>query len=353
MPRVVLSTSSKKSCILLLLLPSLVSAFFVRTPLPMSTVLSHSRRTVSCMAASTSPATKLRNLLQQNDILIMPCCYDGLTARLVEQHGFPLTFMTGFGVSAARGHPDTQLLSYAEMVDNARQISEALHTIPCIGDGDTGYGNAVNVKRTVGGYAQAGLAGIMIEDQVAPKKCGHTKGKSCVSREEAFARVQAAVDARNEGADILIMARTDARAGLGMDEAIYRCQKFREIGADITFLEAPHSEEEMRRYCQEVEGPKLANMLQNGRTPVLPPAKLQEMGYTIVAYPLALLSAGIKAMRTVLTLAKDGKEFEHLLADFEETKAVVGFPAYYAAEEKAAADIEAFGRVEEARRDGK
>src|SRR6056297_684580 len=200
MPRVVLSTSSKKSCILLLLLPSLVSAFFVRTPLPMSTVLSHSRRTVSCMAASTSPATKLRNLLQQNDILIMPCCYDGLTARLVEQHGFPLTFMTGFGVSAARGHPDTQLLSYAEMVDNARQISEALHTIPCIGDGDTGYGNAVNVKRTVGGYAQAGLAGIMIEDQVAPKKCGHTKGKSCVSREEAFARVQAAVDARNEGA---------------------------------------------------------------------------------------------------------------------------------------------------------
>ena len=190
----------------------------------------------------------------------------------------------------------------------------------------------------------------MLEDQVAPKKCGHTKGKSCVSREEAFGRVQAAVEARNAGADILIMARTDARAGLGMDEAIYRCQKFREFGADITFLEAPHSVEEMERYCREVDGPKMANMLQNGKTPTLSPKELEAIGYDIVAYPLALLSAGIKAMNAALALVKEGKEFEHLLADFEETKAVAGFPEYYVEEDRATDNIERFRVAEEGKK---
>ena len=141
-------------------------------------------------------------------------------------------------------------------------------------DGDTGYGNAMNVHRTVAGYAQVGVSAVMIEDQVSPKRCGHTQGKAVVSREEAFARVAAAVDARNEGADILILARTDANTTHGLDEAIERCQRFRELGADITFLEAPTSEEEMVRYCEAVEGPKLANMLEGGHTPLLPPAEL-------------------------------------------------------------------------------
>ncbi|CAM9327744.1 unnamed protein product, partial [Choristocarpus tenellus] len=212
--------------------------------------------------SAPSSTQKLQELLKKDDILIMPCCYDGLTARLVESAGFPLTFMTGFGVSGAHGMPDTQLLSYGEMLASASNICSALNDIPCIGDGDTGYGNAINVKRTVKGYAQVGMAGIMIEDQVSPKRCGHTRGKTVVGRDEACSRVQAAVDSREEGADILIMARTDARAGLGMEEALERCRDFRKIGADITFLEAPQSIEEMHRFCNEVDGPKLANMLE-------------------------------------------------------------------------------------------
>lgn len=160
--------------------------------------------------------------------------------------------MTGFGVSATYGLPDTGLVSAGEMVASAGVVCGALQRIPCIGDGDTGYGNAVNVKRTVKQYVQAGLAGIMLEDQLAPKRCGHTKGKSVVSREEACSRIKAAVDARNEGADIVILARTDARATLGLDEAIERLKLFKQLGADWTFLEAPQSVEEMRRYCQEV-----------------------------------------------------------------------------------------------------
>mmetsp|Transcript_41810 Transcript_41810/g.130984 ORF Transcript_41810/g.130984 Transcript_41810/m.130984 type:complete len:304 (+) Transcript_41810:224-1135(+) len=264
-------------------------------------------------AAALSPANRLRGLLSDPNrkILSMPCCYDGLTAKLVARAGFPLTFMTGFGVSAARGFPDTGLVSYAEMEASARDITAALrpYGIPCIGDGDTGYGNAINVKRTVQGYAATGLAAIMIEDQVAPKRCGHTKGKSVTNREEAFSRVQAACDARDElvaqGAnDILILARTDARGPLGLDEAIERCQKFREIGADITFLEAPQTVEEMRRYCTEVTGPKLANMLEQGKTPILSPAELADVGFSIAAYPLTLLSAAIKAQENALALLK-------------------------------------------------
>jgi 2-methylisocitrate lyase-like PEP mutase family enzyme len=152
----------------------------------------------------------------------MPCCWDALSARLIERAGFPLTFMSGFAVSAARlALPDTQLISYAEMLDQGRSICDAVQ-IPVIGDADTGYGNAVNVKRTVTGYARAGFAAAMIEDQLAPKRCGHTRGKDVVSRGEAIARIQAAVDARDEGAGVLILARTDAAAVHGLDEAIAR-----------------------------------------------------------------------------------------------------------------------------------
>ena len=147
-----------------------------------------------------------------------------------------------------------------------------------IGDGDTGFGSAQNIKRTVHGYARAGFAAIMLEDQVAPKRCGHTEGKSVVGRDEALTRIRAAVDARDEGAGILIMARTDARACISLEEAIERCRMFREIGADITFLEAPLDEAEMRRYCEEVDGPKMANLIEGGKTPNLPPRQLEAAG---------------------------------------------------------------------------
>lgn len=282
-------------------------------------------------------ADRLRELLDSPDILVIPGCYDALSTKLIERAGFPAAFMSGFAVSAARiGMPDTGLISYAEMVDQGRNICSTV-TIPIFGDGDTGYGNAVNVRRTVQGYAQAGFACIMIEDQVSPKRCGHTRGKQTVSQGEAFARIQAAVDARDEGVDILIMARTDANATMGLEEAIFRARKFVEIGADITFLEAPLNEEEMRAYCKEVPGLRMANMVEQGDTPILSPARLQEIGYKIVAYPLTLMLSGIQAMEDALSALKRGNR-PGALADFVHLREIVGFPEYYQAEQKYATE---------------
>lgn len=279
----------------------------------------------------SSPAARLRAILERPGILTMPGCHDAMSARLIEEAGFDIGFMSGFAVSADRlGLPDTGLISYGELVDQGRNICRAV-SIPLFGDGDTGFGNAMNIKRTVQGYADAGFACIMLEDQVAPKRCGHTQGKAVVSRDEAALRIRAAVDARAEGPDILIMARTDARATEGLDEAIERCRMFRELGADITFLEAPTSEDEMRRYCAAVEGPKMANMIEHGKTPVLPPAQLEAIGYKIAVYPLTLLNVSIAAMREALAALRAGRQPEQVM-DFEALKSAVGFPAYYAEE---------------------
>lgn len=278
-----------------------------------------------------SPADRLRTLLNRPGILTMPGCYDAMSARLVEAAGFELAFMSGFAVSAARlAMPDTGLISYAELVDQGQNICRAV-SIPVIGDGDTGFGSAQNVKRTVQGYASAGFACIMLEDQVAPKRCGHTEGKSVVGRDEALMRVRAAVDARQAGADILIMARTDARACVDLDEAIARCRAFRDIGADITFLEAPLNELEMRRYCAEVDGPKMANLIEGGKTPLLPIEDLAAIGYTIAVYPLTLLNVSIDAMRRALREMRAGKRASAAM-DFDALKGAVGFPEYYAEE---------------------
>ena len=280
----------------------------------------------------TSPAGKLRALLDEPRLHVMPCCFDALSARLIERAGFGLTFMSGFAVSAARlGLPDTGLISYGEMLDQGRNICAAVE-IPVIGDADTGYGNAINVKRTVRGYAQAGFACAMIEDQLAPKRCGHTRGKQVVERAEALARIEAAVDAREEGADILVMARTDARATLGLDEAIERAKAFAGLGADLVFVEAPRDEAEMARVCAEVPAPQMANMVEQGETPNLPPARLEELGYRLAAYPLTLLSAAIKAMEEALAEMAAGRHPRALLKDFADLREVVGFENYYAAE---------------------
>ncbi|MBL4690427.1 MAG: isocitrate lyase/PEP mutase family protein [Rhodospirillales bacterium] len=284
-----------------------------------------------------SKTDKLDALLAEPGALVLPGCYDAMSARLIERAGYKGAFMGGFAVSAARlAEPDTGLISYAEMVDQGRNICAAVD-FPVIGDGDTGYGNAVNVGRTVRGYAQAGFACVMIEDQVAPKKCGHTRGKQVVGRDEAFGRIQAAVDARNNGADILIMARTDANATDGMDEAIVRAQTFAEIGADITFLEAPRNEDEMRRYCSDVPGPKMANMVEGGDTPFLAPGELEAIGYKVVIYPITLMLAGMQAMESALKTMQGGSHPD-TLAEFSHLRDVVGFPAYYDAEKKYAAD---------------
>ena len=278
-----------------------------------------------------TPAERLHALLERPGILVMPGCHDAMSARLIEEAGFELGFMSGFAVSAARlGMPDTGLISYGELAEQGQNICRAV-SIPMIGDGDTGFGSAQNIKRTVQGYARAGFAAIMLEDQVAPKRCGHTEGKAVVGRDEALTRIRAAVDARDEGADILIMARTDARACISLEEAIERCRMFREIGADITFLEAPLNEDEMRRYCEEVDGPKMANLIEGGKTPNLPPRQLEALGYKIAVYPLTLLNVSIQAMREALvSLARS--ERPPAAMDFEELKKAVGFPDYYAEE---------------------
>lgn len=263
----------------------------------------------------------------------MPCCFDALSATLIEQAGFTLTFMSGFAVAATRlGQPDTGLISYGEMAAQGRDICASVN-IPVIGDGDTGYGNAMNVKRTVAGYARAGFAGVMIEDQAWPKRCGHVGGKQVVERHEALQRIKAAVDCRVEGADICIMARTDARATHGLDEAICRAKSFAEAGADITFVEAPRTVAEMARVAREIPGPTMANMLEHGQTPLLPPADLEAMGFKIAAYPLTLLFAAVKAMQEALAAIRAGQTHDNGVS-FDQLKAIIGLPGYLAEEKR-------------------
>ena len=276
-----------------------------------------------------SPADRLRALLAEDRLQIMPCCFDALSAKLIEQQGFGLTFMSGFAASAARiGAPDLGLMSYGEVVDQIGNITQAID-IPMIADGDTGYGNAMNVKRTVRGFARAGAAAVMIEDQVAPKRCGHTPGKAVVERTEAFDRIRAAVDAREEGADILILARTDARREFGMSEAIERAQKFHDLGADILFVEAPESEAELRIIGSELPGPLMANMLEGGQTPDEPYQVLEDMGYRLAAYPLSLMAAAMQAMVTVLEDLRTQHSREGHMMDFVELRRRIGFDDYY------------------------
>jgi 2-methylisocitrate lyase-like PEP mutase family enzyme len=276
-----------------------------------------------------SPADTLRKLLAQPKLHVMPCCFDALSARLIEQAGFDLTFMSGFAASASRiGQPDLGLMSYGEVLDQARNITDAV-CIPLIADGDTGYGNAMNVRRTVAGMAKAGAAAVMIEDQVAPKRCGHTPGKAVVPREEAFDRIRAAVDAREAGADILILARTDARHEHGLGEAIARAARFRELGADILFVEAPKTVAEMTEICRELPGPKMANIVEGGETPDLPHAELEAIGYAIAAYPLTLMASAMKAMVTTLEDLKTDRPRTPELMDFKELRERIGFNDYY------------------------
>ena len=282
------------------------------------------------MSMQAKRVKQLRNLLRTDKFIIMPCCYDGFTAKLIGQSGFDVSFMSGFGVSAVRlGLPDTGLISYGEMVDQAQNICN-ISNIPVICDGDTGYGNPANVKRTVHGYIRAGAAGIMIEDQVSPKRCGHTKGKDVVDRETAFARIRAATEARNEAEenddDIVIMARTDAGAVHGLDEALFRAEKFIHLGADIIFIEAPRTKEEMKK-IGELGGCQMANMVEHGVTPLLPPAELESLGYRIAAYPLTLLSTAAFAMKKALAGLKEGIFPDEILS-FTDLQAIVGFPEY-------------------------
>ncbi|OMO88057.1 Pyruvate/Phosphoenolpyruvate kinase [Corchorus capsularis] len=292
----------------------------------------------ACLGERNPPAKALRQILELPGIHQGPACFDGLSAKLVQRAGFQYCFTSGFSISAARlGLPDTGFLSYGEMVDQGQQITQAV-SIPVIGDGDNGYGNAMNVKRTVKGYIRAGFAGIILEDQVSPKACGHTQGRKVVSREEAVMRIKAAVDARKEsGSDIVIVARTDSRQALSLEESLWRSRAFADAGADVLFIDALASKEEMKAFC-EVSPlvPKMANMLEGGgKTPILNPLELEEIGYKLVAYPLSLMGVSIRAMQDALTALKGGRIPPPVsMPSFEEIKDVLGFNDYYEEEKK-------------------
>ena len=283
---------------------------------------------------SKDKASKLKEHIDSEGIIVMPGCFDSLSAKLIEKEGLQVGFMSGFSVSSTRlGMPDTGLISFSEMVDQVRNICNST-SIPIIFDGDTGYGNSVNVFRTVRGYADAGAAGVMIEDQKWPKKCGHTKGKDVIDLQEAKSRIKAAVDASNYGGkDILIMARTDAIATRGLDDAIARMKIFSEIGADILFIEAVKSKNDMKRILKEVPGHHMINLIEDGDTPLLEINELEEIGYKIAVMPLTLMSASVKTMQECLKNMKN-KIYNTNVTKFSDLRDIVGFNEYYEIEDK-------------------
>jgi 2-methylisocitrate lyase-like PEP mutase family enzyme len=282
-----------------------------------------------------SAAARLRELMHKPGLIQAPGCYDAFSARLIEQAGFDVAYLTGFGSSAAvLGMPDTGLMTFTEMATHAGNIAAALK-IPLIADADTGYGNAINTYRTVRAYARADVAAIQLEDQVAPKKCGHTRGKQIIPLGEMLGKLRAAVDARAER-DIVLIARTDARAVSGFEEALERCLAFQEAGVDIVFLEAPETETEMELACRRIKAPLLANLVEGGKTPFLSRHRLEAIGFKIAIYPVTLLLTAGQAMRQQAALLRRQADFGPNAGQmtFEELKTVVGFPEYYAQEER-------------------
>lgn len=273
---------------------------------------------------------RLRALLDSGQTVVAPGAFDPLAARLVEEAGFAAVYMTGFGTSAALlGRPDVGLLTMTEMADNAGRIAACVD-IPVIADADTGYGNPLNVIRTVGAFETAGVAGIHIEDQVAPKKCGHMEGKLVISAEEMAQKVRAAVDARSDP-DFVIIARTDARAVEGLDSALDRGRRYRDAGADALFIEALVSEAEIEAAVLSFpDVPLLFNWAEGGKTPPVGLDRLSELGYRIVIFPIATLLAATAAMRRILAeIAVAGTPAAALsaLPAFGEFNDFIGLPA--------------------------
>ena len=272
-------------------------------------------------------APRLGELLRGREPILAPGAYDALTARLIEQAGFPAIYMTGFGTSASLlGRPDTGLLTMSQMVDNARRIAQAVD-VPVIADADTGYGNPLNVIRTVQEYELAGVAAIHIEDQVTPKKCGHMENKQVIPAAEMAEKIHAAVEARSSP-DFLIIARTDARAVEGLEGALRRARAYHEAGADILFVEAPQNEQEVAQIGRAFPGvPLLFNWAEGGKTPPMPLERLKDFGYRIVIFPISTLLTTAKAIRAALAEIKTNGTPMRLFpdrTDFKEFNEIIG-----------------------------
>lgn len=282
--------------------------------------------------------TRLRELLARPDVLVIPGAYDALSARLIVQAGFRAVYMTGFGTSASvLGQPDVGLLTMSEMVSRAAALASVAGDVPLIADADTGYGNPINVRRTIREYVRAGVAGLHIEDQVWPKKCGHMEGKQVIPMEEMVQKVHAAVDARQDP-DFVIIARTDANAVTGFEDALRRGQAYREAGADVIFIEAPRSLEELRAIGQVFRGtPLIFNWAESGKTPLLPLSEIQALGFKLVIFPVSLLFAATHAMLALLELLKTGETpaaYSERMVTFAQFTTQLGLPDIQALERR-------------------
>jgi len=280
--------------------------------------------------------TRVHDVLAQSDALVFPGVYDTLSAKIAEGVGFHLAFVSGYAVSATFiGEPDFGLLTQSEVVDRARRICSSVD-IPIIVDADTGYGNPLNVMRTVRELIDAGAAGCFLEDQQWPKRCGHMRGKRVIPRDEYVEKIRAAVDTKGD-ADFFIVARTDAIAAIGVDEAVSRADAATTAGADATFIEAPRSMEELAEVGRRAPKPTVANMIEQGRTPVLPKEQLAELGFQLILYPLTGLYASAKALETAYgqlrangtTAGREGQ-----LIAFERFNELVGVDEKYALSDK-------------------
>ena len=271
--------------------------------------------------AHSKPRRSLREQLQdEKSIIVLPGVFDALSARIAQQVGFSAMFQTGYGSAAALlGMPDFGLLNAGETIDNAKRIIAAVD-VPVLVDADTGYGNPLNVWKLVRDLENLGAAGIFLEDQVWPKRCGHMAGKDVISKNDYIPKLKAAVEARRSK-EFIIVARTDARAPLGLDEAIERGKAYRKAGADVIFVEAPKTIAELKKVADEIDAPLVANMIEDGVTPNLPAKDLLDLGYRIAVFPLSALYSATYAMQQVLTeLKKTGatKQTRKLMVTFKD-----------------------------------
>lgn len=275
-------------------------------------------------------------LEKKDEIIILPGVYDALSARIAQNVGFNAAFQTGYGTSATLlGMPDFGFLNAGETIDNARRIINSVD-IPILVDIDTGYGNPLNVWRMVTDLEKLGAGGIFLEDQVWPKRCGHMKGKSVISKDDYVQKLKAAIDAR-KSKDFIIVARTDSLAQYGIDEAIERGKEFQKIGADVIFIEAPKTLEEMKKITAEIDAPLLANMIEEGVTPNLPAKDLEKLGFRMVVFPLSALYSSTYAIKNVfLSLQKTGmtKNLKKKMITFKEFNDFVNLPKYNQLEKK-------------------
>jgi 2-methylisocitrate lyase-like PEP mutase family enzyme len=284
---------------------------------------------MSAFLSHRDAARHLSALLKGTDVLVAPGAFDCLSAQLVEAASFPAVYMTGFGTAASLlGRPDVGLLGMSEMVNNARRMARAV-SVPVIADADTGYGNALNTIRTVQAYEDAGVAAIHLEDQIAPKRCGHLEGKQVVPASEMVAKIRAAVAARRSP-EFAIIARTDARAVEGLERAIERAHRYRDAGADMLFVEAPQSEIEIETIAHSLRGiPLLFNWAEGGKTPPIELRRLRELGFKVVIFPLSTLLVAARAMREVLTRVRvDGTPASSMsrMIPFNEFVDFIGLP---------------------------